>query len=194
MAARKNPLDDFKSREKNPEIDFRVNAFPKLAQFVNSFGLKAGVQKFDEAMEAWRKDHERNFPIPQITKETVEEIVTAAAVGQGSSSTPTVRGPTEADFEALLADFSAHILADVVHRKDTPVLGESDEQIVEKKTIGQTDPRYGRFTHVIQNNFIRVGESLTIPVSENMIVAGPFEIAGELIVDGYFASVDTPPY
>lgn len=192
--ARANPLDDFKSRDKNPESDFRVNVFPKLSHFVNTFGVKTGVIKFDEAMEDWRKDHERNFPIPKVTPSTVQEIVTTVVQASQGSPTVTVTGPSQAEVDQIADDLAAHIAADVVHRKDTPVVGESDEQILESKTIGALNPRYGRFTHVIQTNFVRSGESLTIPVNENIIVAGPFEVAGELIVDGYFASVDTPPF
>jgi hypothetical protein len=191
---KKNPLDAFAVKGK-PENDtpFRVNEFPSLAKFVNTWGLKAGVVKFDIALEEWRRDFERNMPRPSVTETTtVQEAVVAAAPVSGGVAVATPSNQEQLD--QLSDDFQEHIAADVVHRKDTPVVGESDEQILEAKTIGQLSPRYGRFTHSLQRNTVLIDEILTIPADYNIVVAGPFTVGGELVVDGYFASVDTEPY
>ena len=87
------------------------------------------------------------------------------------------------------ADLYAHIAATVVHGTTSNVVGESDVQSLDNKTIGFTNPGYGRFTHVIQSNEIPVADTLYVPFFHNMVNAGTYSIAGTLIVDGVAAFI-----
>lgn len=186
-----SPLDQF-ARKDALQAPFRIPTMPKLANFIKSFGLKEGVVKYDESVEAWRKDLERMFPIQDLQniQSVITEKVTQVVSQVTTPTSPPVTGGGE-ELEDLRNAFEEHIAADVVHRKDTPVVGESDEQILESKTIGMERPRNARFLHHTQVNKIRQTEVFVILAEENMIIAGPMAIGGELTVYGYFASVDS---
>lgn len=82
------------------------------------------------------------------------------------------------------ADLYAHIASTIVHGTISDVVGESDTQDLDNKTIGFSNPGYGRFTHVLQSNVIQFGDTLYVPLQHNMVNAGNYSIAGTLTVDG----------
>jgi hypothetical protein len=94
------------------------------------------------------------------------------------------------DLEALGDNWSAHISSKVVHGTTSNVVGLSDAQFLDNKTIGKTGPGYGRFTHVIQSNVIPLGDDLVVPVSHNMVNAGVYSVYGTLTVAGTACFID----
>ena len=196
-----NPLDRYSG--KRGSMDVKIRPMPKLSDFFAKFGLKDGIAKFDAAMEDWRQELQRIFPNDETLSNAVTTIINnitqVAGSGSGSGS-GSVTPPEPFDPTALIAQINAladaladHIGRVIVHGTDSPVVGETDEQALERKTIGFTHPRNAKFQHVIQVNEIVAGEVFTVPDNYNMIVAGPFSVedGGELVVDtdGNFAVV-----
>ena len=95
-----------------------------------------------------------------------------------------------ADLEACCEDFHAHIIAKIVHGTVSNVVGLSDVQFLDNKTIGKSGPGYGRFTHTLQSNLIPLGDALYIPANYNMVNAGVYNIVGSLSVDGTACFID----
>lgn len=183
-----NPLDNFSS--KRGSVDVKIRAIPKLNDFFSQFGFKDAIARFDQAMEIWRQDLQRIFPSDETITNTVTTIiqtVNSSTGGGGGSSTPAF-DPSAliAQINALTASLAAHIAQNIVHGTSSPVVGETDEQVLERKTIGEASPRNARFIHALQRSEILAGEVFTVPTGFNMVVAGPFtvNIGGSLIVDG----------
>lgn len=186
-----NPLDAFIS--KRGSIDVKLREMPKLGEYFQRNGLKDGVHRYDEAMEEWRKDLQRMLPTEEAISNSITTIVqnitnitNGGGSGSGSSFDPSA---IIADVSALEDALAAHIAANVVHGTASPVVGETDEQSLEKKTIGVNFPRNAVFKHALQISEIPADESYTVTAGFNGVVAGPFDIYGELIVDGAFAVV-----
>jgi len=55
-----NPLDSFKSSPATAN-DFKLAPLPKLAPLTENYGLKAAVKMFDDQMEVWRRQAERDI-------------------------------------------------------------------------------------------------------------------------------------
>jgi hypothetical protein len=81
---------------------------------------------------------------------------------------------------------AAHIAATKAHGTGSSIVGQSDEQSLERKTIGFTDPRAAKFTQIAQSNTIASGMAITIGANENMVMTGPLNVLGTFTVLGYF--------
>lgn len=93
-------------------------------------------------------------------------------------------GTEAAQIAELQADFDAHIQAKAAHGTTGDIVGTTDTQTLERKTIGQTFPGYGRFAPTVGYRKIDHGRSVTIGPDDFMIVAGSFVVDGTLVVEG----------
>lgn len=188
------PIDDFISR---PQFsDFRVPEMPSLSEFVRKHGLMVGVQQFGEALRKWRTDLERvlierlkAFERAVVQQEATDSPDTTPVMQSDFSGVEAQVTQLVAQVNQALADLQAHIAATVVHGTASNVVGETDEQALEAKTIGQASPRLATFTHALQRNSVPASEMFVIPAGHNMVVAGTFDVYGTMSVDGYFAMV-----
>ncbi|HEU4343695.1 MAG TPA: hypothetical protein VFU31_19265 [Candidatus Binatia bacterium] len=188
-----NPLDRFSG--KRGSVDVKIRPMPKVADFYRRGGSPDWASQFDAAMETWRQDLQRIFPSDQSITESVTNIIQTVvqASSGGVSEVPTEPAvdisALTAQVNAIASDLAAHIAANIVHGTMSPVVGEDDEQSLTRKTIGESQHRNGKFKHSIQQSEVDSTDSYTIPTGFNMVVAGPFDIDGELIVDGALAVV-----
>lgn len=88
---------------------------------------------------------------------------------------------------ALSALLASHIAATSAHGTASPIVGETDVQSLENKSVGLANPGYGRFTSLMSKNTIPSGITVSIPADYNSVIAGPFTILGDLFVDGTLA-------
>ena len=186
-----NPLDSFSG--KRGSLDVKIRTMPKLSEYFQRYGPTDWVIKFDSAMELWRQDLQRIFPTDETINNSIATIVqTVIQAGTPSVSEPSATppafdpAPLIAQIDALSDALAAHIAQTIVHGTNSDVVGETDEQVLEKKTIGESAWRNARFLHAIQVNQIENGETYTIPSGFNMVIAGAFSVnvGGMLIVDG----------
>lgn len=78
----------------------------------------------------------------------------------------------------------AHISATSAHGTSGVVVGDTDEQALERKSIGMTDARHGRFMSAINRSEVGPGETWVIPAGFAHVVAGPFVVSGYLRIEG----------
>lgn len=110
------------------------------------------------------------IPDPTDLTDILDRLAALEAAGSGSTD--------------CCDDLYAHIASTVVHGTVSDVVGESDTQDLDNKTIGFTSPGYGRFTHCLQSNRIAFTETLDVPSNYNMVNAGTYIIDGTLTVSG----------
>lgn len=90
-----------------------------------------------------------------------------------------------AQVAAIVAQLAMHILATVAHGTTGNIVGTSDRQNLDSKTIGSTVPGYGRFVAgAIGYNQISASVTVTVTVNDFLIMAGPVNVFGSLVVDG----------
>jgi len=184
-----NPLDSFSG--KRGSVDVKIRTMPRLSDYFQRYGSTDWTHRFDAAMENWRQDLQRIFPSDETITNTITTIIqtvnTATGGSGGSSATPVVPAfdPTAliAQIAALSDALADHIAQVIVHGTSSPVVGETDEQSLERKTIGESFPRNARFKHALQVNEIESGEVFTVPAGFNLTVTGPFTITGTLIIE-----------
>ena len=185
-----NPLDAFVSERVPATSDLRIPPLPKLDDLTRRMGFKEGTKEYDKAMEEWRQGVERLI-------RRLQGLIQAEAVPAPAPDVPTptppvvppVTPPNNGAIQAVLDQLLAHIAATIVHGTESDVSGVTDEETLERKTIGVNFPRDGYFRHMLQANEVSVGEDFTVPTDKNMLVAGPFSIFGTLTVEGNFAVV-----
>lgn len=165
-------LDSFVSRQ--PSRDIRVPDLPDLGRLIKEHGLVRGAQLFGEQALRWKQELEQ-----QLRQLAPEEPTPASTPATTTTSTPTSTADTAA--RASIAD---HIAQTSVHGAVGNVVGENNEQALEKKTIGATDPRTGKFTAMFGRLTVPVGETVTVPGGYFMIVPSGFYIDGTLVVEG----------
>lgn len=86
-------------------------------------------------------------------------------------------------------ELANHIAAAITHKTLSAIVGVSDQQALNKKTIGNVSPGPGRFQPLIVVASIPSTQSVTINAGESMVIAGEFSVSGSLIIDGSFAVV-----
>lgn len=186
-----NPLDAFVNRTSIDANDVRLAKFPKLQALVKQHGLVAGLAQFDEEVVRLRQNDER------VINERIAAIKTqqTATADNGSSAvTVVVNNVPQGPVATPTDDLAFHIAQNIVHGTTSPVVGETDEQALEKKTIGLSFPRDGRFAGLMSTNLITSSQTITIKANTNWVTTGPITISGTLVVEGYFANVaDVPP-
>lgn len=190
-----NPLDKY-VKGRQTLADIRLNEIPKLAGLVSQYGFKQGMDVYDQRMEGWRQATERLLKQLEGVIAEVERLEDAEAETPTTPTTPSAPAAPAVDISGITAaiaaltdELAAHIAATIVHGTSSPVVGVTDEQALERKTIGMSEPRDARFRHMLQVNEIEVGESFDVPAGFNMVVAGPFAVNGTLTVFGNFAVV-----
>jgi hypothetical protein len=173
-----NPLDAFKSTPATNDV--RIPEVPDTRELVKTHGLMAGLQKFSEEFARWRLEFER------ILNERLSSPATAEV---SDSSTTTETATTETVVESYNdSAIQAHMSATAAHGVSV-VAGTSEEQSLEKKTIGVSYPRYGKFKMAVVFNVISDGDTFTIPTGCSSVVASSLEINGTLQIDGELAIV-----
>jgi hypothetical protein len=111
----------------------------------------------------------------------------AALTAQVSNLAGLLAGGTFAtlsDLTTLESDLLAHVVDPITHGTTSNLVGESDEQPLDSKVIGEYEPRYGRFRALMSASTVDVTEHVVIPISYNMVVGGPFSVYGTLDVVG----------
>lgn len=98
----------------------------------------------------------------------------------GSSTTDDL----SSDIAEVAGDLAAHIADKSTHGVSGDVVGTTDPQSLESKSIGFTSPGYGRFKTCISSNIIYISESVVVPVDYNWVVAGLFTVYGSLTIEG----------
>lgn len=81
-------------------------------------------------------------------------------------------------------DLAAHIADKTTHGTATDIVGIEDIQNLENKNLGLAAPKTGRFRHLVGGNVVALGETVSVPVNFNMIVAGVLTVDGVLDVAG----------
>ena len=176
-----NPLDQLVTPVRST-TDFKIPSIPDLgAMMREGVRLTEALSQWQAKWENWREQLER-------------QVRQLAQTGTGTTGTQTVTTVTQPVFQRdnkltkQVADLSdllnQHIAANVVHGTESPVVGQTDEGVLEAKTIGFDQPRNGKFRHVLQYNRIDANETFRIPTNYSMVVAGEFIVNGELIIDG----------
>jgi len=117
-------------------------------------------------------------------------VLIQATTSTGTSASADITATNTAD--SVAGELAAHIAATVVHGTASNVVGQTDEQTLERKTIGQAQPRNGRFRGLVSANIIAAGEAVTVPTDCNMLIAGPLSVTGSFTCHGYFTVVNVP--
>lgn len=185
-----NPLDAYATKFGPRTDSIRIDRLPKLADLLKDSGkLSTTLAQWDNLMEAWRARLERQLQQPQQPTATVAAPTTTTTTATLSDSDKALLNGTKSDVDALQKALNDHIASKIVHGTVSNVVGVSDEQALNAKTIGEIADRNARFNHMLQRNSIPLGEDYTIPENFNMVVAGPFTVEGTLTIEGQFASV-----
>lgn len=174
---------------------------PKLpADFAAKF---SGLDGWQEALDRWwdrfqdllQRDLDQigtQFAQDEASAATFQASTTAAlatinqqltAMQQLVASTSAITALT-AQVQALATALAAHIAANVTHQTSTPIVGESDPQALERKTVGFVSAGYGRFWPSVGVQNIANGTTVTINGGEAITIAGPFDVYGQLNIDG----------
>lgn len=90
---------------------------------------------------------------------------------------------------ALQSDLSAHITATAAHGTAGNIVGTTDSQELSNKVIGLSGPKYGRFAPPVGLGNIPHGQTVTINSGDYLVIAGDFEVIGDLTVDGTLVAV-----
>lgn len=180
-----NPLDSF--RKFGRSNDFRVPEMPNVFETVQSHGLMRGLQILVEQQAQWKLDLERAVKeqLDAVTDNTSDVTTPEPTPAQ----TVTVIQQAAAPASESDAELQAHIVATQAHGAIGQVVGTNNEQTLERKTIGKSNPRPGKFTSVIQSNEISSGELVIIPAGYNMVVGGTLTVNGELQCNGELITV-----
>jgi len=166
--------------------DFRVPELPDLAALVKSNGFNNGLQRFNELMREWRTNLERSI------LERLKIVSTPALAATPATATLLTARITAQNAAAIasmppaILGLAAHIAATKAHGTASSIVGQSDEQSLDRKTIGLTDPRQAKFTQITTQNTIAFGSTVTIGAGENMVMTGPLNVLGTFTVLGYF--------
>lgn len=136
---------------------------------------------FDEQNRA-RKTLTQLVETITSTQQTIQNQLLLLASSE--LDTDAVQALINSSTASINGTLASHIAATSAHGVSGLVVGTSDEQTLERKTIGQTNPRNGRFRAVVQKSRVSAGEEVVIGVGDQMLVSGPFTIAGRLAVIG----------
>src|SRR5688572_9494538 len=139
-----NPLDSYSG--KRGSLDVKIRTMPKLADYFSKYGFKEALLNYDAALEVWRQELQRIFPNDETITNSITTIINniTQVTGSGSGSGPTPPAafdPSDliAQINALADDLAAHIAQVIVHGTSSPVVGETDEQVLrsEERRVGK---------------------------------------------------------
>lgn len=164
-----------------PQRALVVPDIPSLHDKIKDVGLLPGLKRIDEENRKFRQDLEQRL------QQAFEAATPAATVTATATPATTNDGTADA--------LAKHIAATQVHGTVGNVVGERNEQTIDKKALGTNDPRAARVTTLVSRNSLKAGEVLRIAPDESMIVAEEFIVEGDLTIDGILLVVtnDEPP-
>lgn len=168
--------------------NLRLEKLPSLSQLMATHGLKEGARRFDEEYERWRQNVERQLR-ELFAKATASEPTDLEDVSTPATETATTPSSTDALSAAIStvqASLNSHIGQTAAHGTASDVVGETDDQPLDGKQMGQNDPGPGRFTDLMWSNIIEAGESVTLPADCTMLAAGSFTVNGTFTINGEF--------
>lgn len=123
-----------------------------------------------------------------ITQQTIDTLQSTITDLQSQitalASTPTVAATPTVDLSPLESELAAHIAATTAHGTGSPIVGENDEQPLDRTTIGLINPRQARFKTMSMSRIITASDDVTIPFGFCCIVGGDLEVSGDLAVEG----------
>lgn len=119
------------------------------------------------------------------TVTSLQTQLTALKMSQGNNSGSIAALAAQvATLIAQAVTFTAHIAAHAAHGTLSPIVGESDVQPLDSKTIGANQPGYGAFTALMCSQDIPAGSLVQVGFQQSMVVAGPLTVEGTLVVTG----------
>lgn len=187
VTARENPSDlpEFK-----PRFPADVIArFPALKQYQD------GVTAFHstEKKVLVRLLEELNRAIDESEESASLLSTTVAALDARIASLESIPPPEVPDAPEATTELAesllAHIESSTVHGIEGQVVGTTDAQELDSKTIGTQNPLMGVFMPLVVRQRIPGGLQFTIPSGSCMIAGGSVEVDGQLVVDGELAIV-----
>ena len=172
--------------------------FPTLAAWEQSFAswwdsVRRALVAVDDSFRAASALLRENKTLAQNAQSEADSLVgrvsTLETTCGGSSDLAAQVQAISAQLAALLANFAQHIAAITAHGVTGVIVGTTDAQSLDNKTIGFTAPGYGRFTTVMGCNTIPLGANITIPAGYYMVVGGSLTIDGTLTIEGVLVVV-----
>lgn len=117
------------------------------------------------------------------------QIQLTALTGAGGPSLASQVAALTTQFTSLVGALAAHIAARITHGTVGDIVGTTDAQDLDTKRIGFTTPGYGRFWPPVGVGNIASGQTVTIGTGDYALVAGPFTVYGQLIIEGTLVSL-----
>jgi len=168
-----------------------LQRFPSWVQYDEDF--QAWWGKFSDLLQRDRSSIQSQFLVDEAAaKSSITSIQSSlatitsqlAAITPGSGLASQVAALV-AQLTAVVAGLASHIASTQTHGTISDVVGETDVQNLDNKTIGSAFPGYGRFVlGALGFNQLGPGETLNVTENDFLITAGPVDISGSLIVDG----------
>lgn len=165
------------------------------------------LEGYEAAMQRWwsrfgeLNQRDREQIMAQILADREADAAAIAAANARITALSELVTALQAQVEALIAEdledaitalqdaFVQHVGANVAHGTTSPIVGTTDNQQLENKTLGLANPKYGRFAPPMGYGNVPHGTTVTVNSGDFLIVAGTFEIIGQLQVDGTLVAV-----
>lgn len=182
-----------------------IPPLPKLpAKFVDRFDELTAYQaeldrwwsRFGDMLQRDRDSISARFTVDEEQDSTETALLNAtiaalqaqvtALAAQVAALSP---GGDAADIAAVSAALAAHIASTTTHGTISRIVGQSDAQPLDNKTIGQTGPNYGRFAPPVGLSSILPTQVITVGPQDFMVVAGTFSVAGTIKIEGTLIAV-----
>ena len=170
-----------------PPFDVRfpgevIERFPKLQETQRQLATYHELVK--KVLTRLIDEQNRARATVQSTMATLESVQTALAAQVNALAAVPDAVVAPVDLTPLLTALDAHIEATAAHGTVGDIVGTTDEQALEAKTIGFNYPRQGRFRSALNRSDVEITETLRIPSGYTHVVVGPFTVHGQLIVEG----------
>ena len=188
-------LADARYPDKFPTLPDDVGKrFPSLSQWFGDlnrvlFELRQSIIRDRDALAKAVSDDSTALSTFQTATNqslaTANAALAALAATFGGVGTPA----SSAAVAALQLLLGAHIAADSAHGTATPILGESDPQLVDSKQIGRSQPGYGRFRQAMTGIVVDASETVIVPAGYGWVVPGSLTVNGILSIEGNLAIV-----
>lgn len=174
--------------ESPPKIpDEMLRRFPAWAEYQKA--LKEWWGRFTDMLQRDRDSIQTQFTTDETTARTLQTSVDAlTAQVQTLSGQISGAGSVTAALQALVQTVSNqlidHIASSVAHGVASDIVGETDTQSLDGKTIGADQPGYARLNPAVLLNGIPAGTFIEIGPADVLLAPSPFVISGTLKVAG----------
>lgn len=149
------------------------------------------LRDIDEIVDKINEEKRESDSYEAATTLLIDGINTSlAALASRVSVLEAGTGGTDAlsaEIDEVAGDLAAHIADKSTHGVVGDIVGTTDAQPLDAKTIGLLSPGHARFRSCVVSNVIYGGEIVTVPADYNWVVAGAFTVVGTLIIDGTMA-------